>query len=792
MKFSESWLREWVNPKMTRENLCEKLTLSGLEIESLAPVSDVFTGVVVGQVLRVEAHPEADRLHICEVNVAASKPLTIVCGATNVKPGMKVPVALEKAVLPHQVTITASKVRNVMSYGMLCSARDLGLAEESEGLFELPSNAPLGKDVWEYLNLSDYLIEVSITPNRGDCLSLMGIAKEVSALTESPVITHKTPEIIAVIQDVLPVTLHSKEDCPRYVGRVIRDVKADASSPMWLREHLRRSGVRSISPVVDVTNYIMLELGQPMHAFDLDQLQGGITVRKANAGESLKLLDGSEKKLTQDTVVIADQAKPLAIAGIMGGVDSSVTLLTKNIFLESAFFQPASIAKMGRHYNLGSESSYRFERGVDPDLQRLAIERATQLLLDIVGGKPGPVTEVIHKDLLPQTVTIELRAARISKILGYEVPAQTVTDILQRLGFTCEKNTTGWIVTVPPRRFDIAREIDLIEEVARLYGYEKIPCHIPAATLSMTAHTENLLSSTEIRRVLCDMGYQEVITYSFVEKKFQERFFPDMKAIEVVNPMTAEMDVMRVSLWPGLVNTLLYNLNRQQTRARLFEIGLHFIQEGEKISQDTCLSGLLYGSVANEQWGLQQRPVDFFDLKGDLQNLFKLTHAAAEFSFRPSSSHALHPGQSADVYRGNERVGMFGALHPAILQALKIEGGVYVFELHLDPLLKALTPQATGLSKFPEIRRDIAILVDQAISAAALQAEVRQIAGEWLKVVEIFDVYQGKGIAPGQKSIAISLTLQHSSRTLVDEEVANVMERVINGLKGKFNAELRG
>lgn len=792
MKFSESWLREFVNPALTREELCNKLTFAGLEIEEHAPVAGSFSGVVVGCVVSLVKHPEADRLHVCEVNVGAEKPVTIVCGAANVRANMRVAAALDGALLPNDLKIKTTKLRGVTSQGMLCSARELGLAEESDGLFELPIDAPIGKSVREYLQLDDHFIDVSITPNRGDCLSLLGIAKEVSALTECQLTLPAIHDVAPATDDTLPVVIHVKDDCPRYVGRVIKDIKIDALTPVWLRERLRRSGVRSINPVVDVTNYVMLELGQPMHAFSLDKIVGGIDVRISKSGETLKLLDGSNVTLDDKTLVIADNQNVLAIAGVMGGLDSGVTLATKDVFLESAFFKPGAIARAGRHYHLSSDSAYRFERGIDPVIQRQAIERATELLLAIVGGNPGPVVEMLSEKDLPQPITIQLRVERLTKVLGCAIPDVDVEKIMQRLGFVCEKNANGWQVTVPARRSDITIEIDLIEEVARVYGYEKIPCHFPTAALQIHSSVESYIPLQKIRRTLCDLGYQEVVTYSFIDKKSQALFAPSQSLKELLNPITAEMDVMRASLLPGLVNTLLYNQNRQQSRVRIFETGLRFLMQDGQLIQQRTLSGLINGFALPEQWGVPNRVVDFFDLKGDLQNLLMLTGAVDEFTFKAEKVPALHPGQTAAIYRGDKNIGTIGALHPSIVQSLKIDGKVFVFELALDFLETARVPSYVALSKFPEIRRDIAILVEQSIPAQDIQDTIREEAGELLKGLDIFDLYQGKGIEPGQKSIALALTLQHSSRTLVDEEVADVMGRVIVALKGRFNAELRG
>lgn len=790
MKFSELWLREWVNPQLTREQLSDRLTMSGLEVEALSPVAEQFSGIVVGKVLSIEKHPEADRLQICSVDIGHQK-LSIVCGAKNVKVGMKVPVAIEGSILPNKTKIICSDIRGVHSQGMLCSAVELGIAEQGEGLLQLSHDAPLGETIWDYLKLADYIMDVGITPNRGDCMSLMGMAKEISALTHSALHTPNIPKIKPSIPDILPELLQMPVDCPRYVGRIIRGIKADVTTPMWMQERLRRSGVRSIHPVVDVTNYVMLELGQPMHAFDLNKISQGIIVRKAEANEELKLLDGQVVKLAEDTLIIADHDNPLAIAGVMGGVDSSVTLLTQDIFLESAYFQPKSISRTSRRYNLGSESSTRFERGIDPTLQVIALERATELLLEIVGGNPGPINEVSEPHYLPQAVSLFLRKERIVKILGLTIPDSQIETILKNLNFSIETTAEGWQVTVPARRGDISLEIDLIEEIARLYGYDKLPQHMSKSTLRIHDIPETKLYLTTLRKAFRDLGYNEVITYSFIDKKSQKRFDPNLIPKELVNPITAEMSVMRTNLWPGLVNTLIYNQNRQQSRIRLFEIGLRFILNKGTLKQQNVVSGLINGTLFPEQWGIASREVDFFDLKGDLQNIFKLTLSAKEFNFKPSTHPALHPGQTAEIYRKDELVGIMGTLHPSIIQELDILGNVFVFELLLEPIDIARLPHAEEISKFPEIRRDIAILVDRTVPVDIIQDTIRTVAGDLLKGINLFDVYQGKGIAPNRKSIALALTLQHESRTLRDEEVADLIERVIVALRNQFAAELR-
>lgn len=792
MQLSEQWLRERVNPSLSGKELCAKLTMSGLEVESYVPVAERFTHVVVAEVVSVEKHPEADRLKLCKVDVGQPALLDIVCGAANVKPGMRVPCAMVGATLPNNINITRSKIRGAVSNGMLCSACELSLAEESEGILALPANAPIGQDVWELLHLSDHLMDVSITPNRGDCLSIEGLAIEVAAITDTPLNAFTVPAIPPKNADQLKVMIDIPSDCPRYAGRMIRQVKADAITPLWMQERLRRGGVRCIMPIVDVMNYVMLELGQPMHAFDLDKIVGNIQVRKALANEELTLLDGNLCKLDPNTMVIADANNPLAIAGVMGGLESGVTLLTQHIFLESAYFQPLSIARAVRHYNLGSESSYRFERGIDPDIQVKALERATQLLLEIVGGEPGPIVDMTDQTYLPKAATIELRHERITQILGLSIDAKLIEQYLKQLGFVCHAKKTGWQVTVPARRSDITKEIDLIEEVMRLYGYEKLPTHLSNAKLHITGASERKVSLSTLRDVLSTRGYQEIITYSFVDKKLQALFDPTRTPKELINPITADMAVMRTNLWPGLINTLMYNQHRQQSRVRLFEIGLRFVEEGDTLRQQRVLSGLISGAILPEQWGSPLREVDFFDAKGDLESLFRLTYKHDDVIFKTDTHSALHPGQTASMTRAGQFIGIVGALHPTIAQSLDISGKVFLFELLLDTLEHADVPHLADISKFPEIRRDIAIFVDETVPSQQIQDTIREVGGELLRDVNIFDVYQGKGIAPHQKSIALSLTLQHSSRTLVDEEVANLVQNVIIALKQRFAAELRG
>lgn len=793
MKFSEAWLREWVSPKLSREEICDRLTMTGLEVDGVEPVAEHFANVVVGKVLGLKKHPAADQLHVCEVEVGRGAPLVIVCGAMNVKAGMKAPVAMIDAVLPNNTLVKETQIRGVTSMGMLCSSSELGLAEESEGLLELPKDSPLGVDLWEYLKLTDHIIEVAITPNRGDCLSVKGMTRELAAVTQTAAKKMTIPEVKAVIPDVFPVSVETKEACPHYVGRVIRGVQADVMTPVWLKERLRRSGLRSISPIVDVTNYVMLELGQPMHAFDLARLDKKLSVRMAAKNEELLLLDGSVVKLTEETLIIADQQKPLAIAGVMGGSDSGISLLTQDLFLESAFFHPDVVARQRQLHQLNSESSYRFERGVDPELQRMAIERATRLLVEIVGGKPGPIIEVLESKYVP-VKTITLRRERLVSLLGCEtITDKDVKTILQSLGFVCKKEKSQWLVQVPSWRFDVTQEVDLIEELARLYGYEKISPTKPVFPLQTHSLPESRIALPRVRRLLCDLGYHEAVTYSFVNEDLQKQLDPERQAKPLVNPITSDMTVMRTNLWPGLLGTYLYNRDRQQTRGRLFEIGLCFVEQQKRLSQLPMLGGLVSGAALPEQWGAASRELDFFDVKGEIQNLLQLTHLPqADFRFKPMAHRALHPGQTAALYRQDEPIGILGALHPAIRQKFDISEPIFLFEFNLDSLLLARPPYFSEISKFPEIRRDLALLVDRHIPSQEIRDTIVNSGGEWLRHVNLFDVYLGEGVPENKKSVAFALILQHATRTLRDEEVAETVDRIVGTLKQTLGIELRG
>lgn len=792
MKFSEQWLREWVNPSITTQELAEQLTMSGLEVESITPVAGKFDNVVIGYVQAATQHPDAERLRVCQVDVGQAEPLSIVCGGINVRANLKVPVALVGASLPNDLKIKAAKLRGVISQGMICSSNELELGEGLPGnILELPEDAPVGKDFREWLNLNDYAIDVHVTPNRGDCLSIAGIAREVAVLNHQDLVTPTWKNAAVNLTDTLPIQVLDPKDCPRYCGRIIRGINPQAKTPVWMIERLRRSGLRNIHPVVDVTNYVMLELGQPLHAFDLTKLTEGVVIRLAKNNEKLVLLDGREIQLNSESLVIADQKSPLALAGIMGGQASAVNDATTDIFLESAYFDPIMIAGRARSYGLDTDSAYRFERGVDPNLAAKTIERATQMLLEIVGGQIGPVSEVTNAGHLPSPPTIVLRADRLEKVLGSKVPEKNIEIILQRLGMKVEKQNNAWQVVPPSYRFDLTLEEDLIEEVIRIYGYHQLPAKLPQAEIQANAFSQQQLSLDRIREFLVDRDYQEAITYSFVAPKLQQLMASDQAALTISNPISADLSVMRTSLWPGLLSAVSYNQNRQQTRIRLFESGLRFIVNDNAIKQDAVLAAAVTGTIGGEQWGIATRPVDFFDIKNDLETLFSLVNPTETLSFKKADLATLHPGQASEIWLQNRRIGYLGALHPAILHELDLTGPIYLFEIELSVFLQQPTAQFQAISKFPAIRRDISFLVQQTIAVQQILDLVRATAGPLLYDLRLFDVYQGKGVADDLRSLALGLLWQHPTRTLVDTEINQQMDQVIAALKEKFNITLR-
>lgn len=792
MKFSEYWLREWVDPGIDSNTLCSQLSMAGLEVDAVEPVAPDFSGVVVGAVLSVEPHPDAEKLRVCQVDAGQPEGvLRIICGAPNVAAGMKVPVALVGAMLPGGIRIKRAKLRGVESLGMICSAAELGLAESSAGILPLPEGAPIGASVRTILQLDDRAIELNITPDRGDCFSLAGVAREVGVINRRPVCGPSMDPIRPQISDCFNVRVLAEAGCPRYACRIIRGVDPAAQTPLWMRERLRRSGLRSIHPVVDVTNYVLLELGQPMHGFDLSSLEGEIQVRWAAAGERLALLNGVEIDLRPDSLIIADAHRPVALAGIMGGGPTAVTEATHDILLESAFFAPGAILGRARAYGLHTDSSHRFERGVDPALQVQALERATRLLLDIVGGKPGPIQDVVAPGQLPERRPLHLRRSRIRRLLGVAVEDARVEDILVRLGMAVGSTAEGWWVTPPPSRFDIAIEVDLIEEIGRIYGFENIPMSHARAPAFTRAPREQTFDLHRAKQVLVDRGFHEVVTYSFVSPEIQTLVDPDHRGLALTNPISAEMSVMRTSLWPGLLQTAVQNQSRQQERVRIFESGLHFLSEGEALHQNPLLAALVCGSAQDEQWGLTARPVDFFDLKADLESVLGLTGIAERYTFEPASHPALHPGQSARILCADSPIGWIGMLYPALRAKLGLSGEPFLFEIELSALAEGALPSFKPLTKYPAIRRDIAVVVDQRLSFHDLSQCVWAAAPKFLQRISLFDVYTGDRIDSGRKSLALGLIFQASSQTLNDEDVDAAMRHILSRLQEEHNAELR-
>ncbi|MHA0915515.1 phenylalanine--tRNA ligase subunit beta [Kosakonia cowanii] len=794
MKFSELWLREWVNPAVDSEALSGQITMAGLEVDGVEPVAGAFHGVVVGEVMECAQHPNADKLRVTKVNVGGDRLLDIVCGAPNCRLGLKVAVATVGAVLPGDFKIKAAKLRGEPSEGMLCSFSELGISDDHNGIIELPADAPIGTDIREYLKLDDNTIEISVTPNRADCLGIIGVARDVAVLNKSLLNEPEIAPVAATINDTLPIVVEAQEACPRYLGRLVKGINVSAPTPLWMKEKLRRCGIRSIDAVVDVTNYVLLELGQPMHAFDSDRLEGGIVVRMAKEGETLVLLDGNEAKLSTDTLVIADQKNALAMGGIFGGEHSGVNSETKNVLLECAFFNPLSITGRARRHGLHTDASHRYERGVDPKLQYKAMERATRLLLDICGGEAGPVIDVTNEASLPKRATIRLRRSKLDRLIGHHIADEQVSDILTRLGCEVTAGQDEWLAVAPSWRFDMEIEEDLVEEVARVYGYNNIPDEPVQAGLIMGEHREANLSLKRVKTMLNDKGYQEVITYSFVDPKLQQLIHPGEEALVLPSPISSEMSVMRLSLWTGLLGTIVYNQNRQQSRVRIFETGLRFVPDTQAnlgIRQDVMLAGAICGNRYEEHWDLAKNSVDFFDLKGDLESVLELTGKTGAIEFRAETNPALHPGQSAAIYLKDKRIGFIGVVHPELERKLDLNGRTLVFELEWNALADRAVPQAQEISRFPANRRDIAVVVNENVPAADVLAECKKVGANQVVGVNLFDVYRGKGVVEGSKSLAISLILQDTGRTLEEEEIAATVARCVEALKERFQASLR-
>ncbi|EIU7613906.1 phenylalanine--tRNA ligase subunit beta [Vibrio vulnificus] len=794
MKFSESWLREWVNPAVTTDELTHQITMAGLEVDDVLPVAGTFNGVKVGHVVECGQHPDADKLRVTKVDVGEEALLDIVCGAANCRQGLKVAVATVGAVLPGDFKIKKAKLRGQPSHGMLCSFTELGIDVESDGIMELAIDAPIGMDFRDFLALNDVTIDVDLTSNRADCFSIRGMAREVGVLNRADVTEPSVAPVAPSIDDTVAIDVKAPAACPRYLGRVVKNVNVQARTPLWMQEKLRRCGIRSIDPVVDITNFVLLEQGQPMHAFDLAKIDGGIVVRLAEQGEKITLLDGSEAELNADTLVVADHNKALAIAGIFGGEESGVTSETKDVLLECAFFAPDHIRGRARSYGLHTDSSMRFERGVDYALQVNAMERATQLLVEICGGEVAPVVAVESEAELPKPNKVALRRTKLDNLLGHHIADSDVVEILERLGMTVETTAEGWVAVAPTWRFDIAIEQDLVEEVGRIYGYDNIPNQNPAAALKMHDHQEANIPLKRVRDLLVDRGYHEAITYSFVEPEQQKLVVPGVDALILPNPISAEMSAMRLGLIQGLLNTVVHNQKRQQPRVRLFEYGLRFIPcdtAENGMRQEPMLAGVIAGTRSEEHWNIDTNTVDFFDLKGDVEAILELSANDKAYSFVAAKHPALHPGQSAAIVVDGKEIGVIGTVHPELERKFGLNGRTIVFEIEWSAINRKVIPEAVALSKFPANRRDIAVVVDEAVASGDIVNACLEVGGEFLKAAKLFDVYVGKGVEEGKKSLAIALTLQSNERTLEDADIAGAVDAIVAHVSEKFGASLR-
>jgi phenylalanyl-tRNA synthetase beta chain len=798
VKVTYSWLAQHT-PLAPPAELAKQLTLAGLEVESVTPVAPPFSGVVVGEVLESGPHPDAEKLSVCVVTTDGSNRLHIICGAKNVRAGLKVAVAMVGARLPHDVIIKRAKLRGLESNGMLCSARELGLGDEHEGIMELPDSAQLNEDLRAALDLDDVTLEVNATPNRGDCMSVFGIARDYAAAQERRYLTARVDPVAARGTAVFPVTLEAPAACPIFASRVIRGVEAGAASPAWLRERLRRVGINSISPIVDVTNYVMMDLGQPMHAYDLARIDAGIRVRPAKPDERLVLLDDKEHVLDPDFLVIADARGAIGLAGIMGGRGTAISASTRDVLLESAHFAPDAIAGRARRLGFFTDAAQRFERGVDPCLPAAAIERATALLVDIVGGEPGPVqvTRAAAGGAAGAGAEewVSLRRTRLAKLLGVSVPDDEVHAVLSAVSDRAEATSAGWRVRRPPHRFDIRIEADLIEEVARLRGFDSIAeSHAIAPQIAGEA-TESRVANDRLLTAMADRGYREVITYSFVDPALQQQLFPGTPSLRLANPISADLADMRVSLWIGLVQACRENLRRQQTRVRLFEIGKKFQLQGASPGGDLeeieTLAGIATGARWPEQWGSAREALDFYDVKADVQEMLALTGDASSVRFEADTLACLRPGRTARIYRGSEPVGWLGELHPQVVKAINLSSGAFLFELEIDSAFKSNQLKYHSISKFPSVRRDLAIVVDESVPLAVLQENVTVTASGLLSELRVFDVYRGPGVETGRKSIALGLILQDSSRTLTDVDADAVVTAVISRLRDELSATIR-
>ena len=794
MIISEQWLREWIDVKLDAQQIADCLTNAGLEVDAVNALSGPIDNLVVGKVLEVSKHPDADRLNLTKVDVGGEV-LGIVCGASNVREGLLVAAAKVGAKLPNGLKIKKAKVRGEESAGMLCSAAELGMEESSEGLLELGDDAQIGQSVTDYLRMDDTLIDIDLTPNRGDCLSVQGIAREMKILAAAELNAVKVEKVNKASDSKIGVDIKNASSCPRYLARVIEGVDVNVKSPVWMQEKLRRCDVRPISPIVDITNYVMLELGQPMHAFDKDKLDTSIVVRDSKKGEKLLLLDGQEITLDDDSLVIADQSGAIALAGVMGGNDSAINDDTQNIVLEAAHFSRAGIAGRARRYGLHTDSSHRFERGVDPQLPEIAMQRATQLVLDICGGKPGEIQCAEEKSNLPANGQVKLRYKRLLSVLGIELDMDEITAILQRISDKVEKTDDGWLVSAPSYRFDMERECDLIEEVARVKGYDCVPTKMPKITPKSKIQPESKISLRTIRQLMIARDYQEAISYSFIDAESQALLSENTDIVELANPLADNMSEMRTSIWPGLLAAAKYNLNRQQERVRLFEVGAVYYRDNKsengKFTEQQMIAGVISGLHNTEQWAEQKRTVDFYDIKSDVEALLGLTKHQEAFIFNNLEHKALHPGQVAQVNYNDQKVGYMGKLHPVVAKKIGLDADTFVFELNLNQLLQADIPDFKGISRFPAVKRDLAIIINTDVQARDVLQKVRELHGSVLKEVVLFDVYCGKGIEENKKSLALRFTFQSIDKTLTDDEVEKLVDNTLDLLNKEFGAQLR-
>ncbi len=786
MKFSEHWLRTMVDPPLGSDELAHALTMAGLEVEESVKAAPSFSGVVAARIVGVEPHPDADRLTVCGVDAGSGSQLSVVCGAPNAAAGLVVPYARVGATLPGGMVIRATTMRGVESQGMLCSASELGVSEDSAGLLVLDSNIAIGTDVRKSLDLDDVVLTLKLTPNRADCLSVLGLAREVAAITGSPLRYTWPARVVATAKASRGVRVEAPQACPRFCGRVITGIDANAASPLWLQQRLERSGIRAISAVVDVTNYVMLKLGQPLHAYDERLLEGDLVVRFAKTGETLKLLNGQTLALDPDLLLVADEKKALGLAGIMGGEHSAISRKTTSIFLEGAFWSPAVIQGKSRRLGFATDAGFRFERGVDFEISDRAVDCATQLILELCGGQAGPLVDVCAE--LPKRDPVRVRPQRVTRILGIDIPEATLADMFTRLGLEPTREGSDFIVTPPPYRFDLSIEEDFIEEAARLYGFDNIPASPARHRQSMLPERETTRSLSALRQRLVNRDYQEVITFGFVSSATELAIRPDGHAIKVLNPIASQFDVMRTTLLGGLVETLRTNLSRRHERVRIFETGRCFLRDEERYLQPLRIGGLAFGSVVPEQWGSPKGSVGFFDVKGDVEALAWPLPVHTEAATHP----ALHPGRSARVFVAGKEAGWIGELHPRLMRAFDLAGALpVVFELEQDALTERMLPAAKPVSRLPVVRRDMSVVVADAIPASTVIEALRALKPAHVEHISVFDVYRGPGIESGKKSLAILVLIQDTARTLTDSEIDAIVADLLRVLKDRFDASVR-